>query len=230
MIDSDSLVDNTGYGSGNFLIDIDILWNGENGRNNKVFLEITDLPLAILTLNFISLHTIHTHGSPWTFPTHILILSPRTCYCQAALSLNCDRSLTSIKAAASSLKFRVLATEQSKAPSVFHISSRFFVYECLPCQYSIYLKIFIIYPFITCQAGTQVFWWTSNGEYQYAVVKSSSRLSDVRSYNLLIPERINEFLLFRERKCLCSNWMGNPRQLLYRAHLLIIVFSALTLF
>ena len=32
--------------------------------------------------HFTSCDTIHTHGSPWTFPTHILdFLSPGTCYC-----------------------------------------------------------------------------------------------------------------------------------------------------
>jgi hypothetical protein len=89
------------------------------------------------------------------------------------------------------------------------------------------LKIFLlIYPFITCQANTKVFWWTSYGECQYAVVESSSCLSDVCSYYLLIPEHIDEILLFRELKYFCSNlnWMGISGQILYRAHLLIIVF------
>ena len=43
------------------------------------------------------------------------------------------------------------------------------------------------------------------------------------TYALIIHSslnRIDEFLLFRELKYLFSNWMGKPRQLLYRGHLL----------
>jgi hypothetical protein len=53
---------------------------------------------------------------------------------------------------------------------------------------SIYLKIFLIYLFTICQAGTNVFWWSSIGECQYAVVESFSHLSDVRFKFTTHPE------------------------------------------
>ena len=60
-------------------------------------------------------------------------------------------------------------------------------------------------------AGTRVFWWTSNGECQYAAVESSSRLSDVRYYNLLmVPGSYRRIFVIQGTQVLVLKLDGKP--------------------
>lgn len=38
---------------------------------------------------------------------------------------------------------------------------------------------FDVLTILHCQPGTRVFFWTSNGEVEYAIVQSTNRLPDV---------------------------------------------------
>lgn len=177
----------------------------------------THLQTGYLLTSLLATHS--TIPIPTEAPGRFQHTSPISYHREAAtaLALNCDRSL-SYKSYSQGLKYRVSPTKPHFSYLVFSSMNAY------PVSVFFFLKIPRIYPLITYQEGTRVWYFSTNGEVKYAVVKSSALLADVCSHNLLIPNRIDEFFWFSGNPNTC------PRSRRKYGYFPVCIFSLILAF